>query len=423
MEELSGIGEGIPIYNWATNVEDEALVQIKSVSNLPRAYHHVALMPDGHLGYGMPIGGVAALDKAICPNMVGVDIGCGMVAVKTSIRVEQITRDNIIAIRRYIKNMVPVGEGNIYKASSINLEKWDGFDDFFNKHERSLTGKSWWTPNIWKWASYSLGTLGGGNHFMEIQAGHDGYIWMMAHSGSRNLGYKIASYYHNIAKEFNELWDTSLPINKNGNKVVELSYLPTQTPEAGRYIRDMSFALRFAEENRRRIMNCMKKAFVQVMRNMGWDNTSFDDEVNIHHNFAEIENHFGKNVWVHRKGATQARAGKRGIILGSQGTASYIVEGLNNPLSFNSCSHGAGRVLGRREACRRLNAEEETKKMGDVIFDSWKDTEVKIDGEKRTVPNLEEASGAYKNIDEIMEAQKDLVKIITKLTPLGVIKG
>lgn len=242
----------------------------------------------------------------------------------------------------------------------------------------------------------------------------------MVHSGSRNLGARIAKYYHELAVKFNTMWDTALPIDKDGKKVFDLAYLPTKVKEAGWYIRDMGFALKFAQENRYRMMKALVTSVKTVM---GIESQLIRQIINIHHNYAVLENHFGRNVWVHRKGATSAKKGELGIIPGSQGTASYIVRGLGNPDSFMSCSHGAGRVLGRKEACRQLNAEEETTKMGNVVFDSWDTVKVKIEGEKVEVPDLEEASGAYKNIDEVMNAQQDLVEIVTKLNPLGVIKG
>lgn len=336
-----------------------------------------------------------------------------MCAVRTNFKADQLIREHIIAIRRLIKKQIPTGEGNIHKDE----KKWDGFTNFMDKHCKVST-IGWWTPKVWKWAKRSLGTLGSGNHFAEIQVGDDGFVWLMLHSGSRNLGHKIASYYHNIAKRFNELWDTELPKDHEGKKITDLAYLPIKTPEAGQYIRDMKFALKFAEENRNRMMHIMKRSFTIVV-----GESEFDDPINIHHNYANLENHFGRNVWVHRKGATSAVEGQLGIIPGSQGTASYIVEGLGNLESFKSCSHGAGRILGRKEACRQLDVEEETKKMGDVVFDSWTMTNVKIDGEVKEVSDLEEASGAYKDIEKVMKAQEDLVKIKVRLLPLGVIKG
>jgi len=242
---------------------------------------------------------------------------------------------------------------------------------------------------------YQLGTLGGGNHFIEIQKGSDGHIWVMIHSGSRNLGYKVANQYNEEANELNEKWHTSVP------KEHQLAFLPVDSQLGKEYMTEMNYCVDFALANRKLMMDRILDIF----------GVEHDPMINIAHNYASLENHFGKNVFIHRKGATLAREGTVGIIPGSMGTKSYIVEGLGNKESFESCSHGAGRKMGRGEAIRSLNLEEEQAKMEGVL------------GKPRTQQDLEEAPGAYKDIDVVMDNQKDLVKILVELRPLGVIKG
>jgi tRNA-splicing ligase RtcB len=252
-------------------------------------------------------------------------------------------------------------------------------------------------------AKRQLGTLGGGNHFIEIQKGDEGKIWLMIHSGSRNFGYKIAGHYHEKAMAFCEKHHISLP-DRN------LAYLPMDAREAQEYKEAMEFALSFARANRESIKErCMEIMHIAT-------NCQNIAEIDIHHNYAAQEKHFGRSVIVHRKGATSAMKGQLGIIPGSMGTASYIVRGKGNPESFMSCSHGAGRAMGRNDANRRLILEDARAAMKGVVFDGWKS------GRKKKI-DLSEAPQAYKNIETVMESQKNLVEIQTKLLPLGVVKG
>lgn len=253
-------------------------------------------------------------------------------------------------------------------------------------------------------ASKQLGTLGGGNHFIEIQKGDDGYIWFMIHSGSRNIGKKIADHYNKIAKQLNAQWRSAV------DPKWDLAFLPIDDIQFDHYMAEMQYAVEFALQNRHAMATEVEEAILEVE---GLGNVKFGEYINIAHNYAAWENHNGKNMIVHRKGATQAREGQIGIIPGSQGTASYIVEGLGNPKSLMSCSHGAGRTMGRNQARKNLDLEAEKKRLDDLgIVHSI-----------RTEKDLDEAASAYKDIDEVMENQKDLVKIVTKLTPLGVVKG
>jgi len=376
----------IPIKSWCKDVEPGAMEQAINLANLPFAYRHVCLMPDTHQGYGMPIGGVLATDGVVISNAVGVDIGCGMCVVNTNYK-DEMPQEKVKAILNFIRQLIPVG----FKHHSED-QPWSGFDD---------------APDIpiiqqeLKSARKQIGTLGGGNHFIEIQKGDDGNVWLMIHSGSRNFGYKIAKEYHDKAKALCEKWRSDIPHK-------DLSFLPLDFQEGQEYLTAMNYALEFARENRRQMMTHFMRA-VSGATGMDFSWSPLD----VHHNYARMENHFGKNVMVHRKGATSARAGEVGIIPGSQGTASYIVEGLGNPESFTSCSHGAGRAMGRKQAQRELNLEEQQALMdGQGIVHSV-----------RNASDLDEAPGSYKDIEDVMESQSDLVKITVKLRPLGVLKG
>jgi tRNA-splicing ligase RtcB len=382
--------EKLPIKLWLDDIEPGALAQARNLANLPFTFKHVALMPDAHEGYGMPIGGVLATTGVIVPNAVGVDIGCGMCAIKTSL--SEITTETIKTIMSGIRELVPLG-----------------FDHHASRQDETLMPS---TDNIiengvverqYLAALKQIGTLGGGNHFIEIQKGSDGYIWIMIHSGSRNIGLKVAEHYNKLAKRLNEMWFTSVDASK------DLAYLPIETQEAINYMKEMQYCVDFAFANRKLMMDNIMGVFGKIV---GSDFAALDF-INIAHNYARWENHFGKNVLVHRKGATSAKEGETGIIPGSQGTKSYIVKGLGNPLSFTSCSHGAGRKMGRKQAIRDLDLAAEIARLD----------EQGIVHAIRTKSDLDEAPGAYKSIDVVMENQKDLVEILVELTPLAVIKG
>jgi tRNA-splicing ligase RtcB len=379
--------EKIPIKCWLDDIEDNALVQAQNLANLPFVFKHVALMPDCHAGYGMPIGGVLTTKGVVIPNAVGLDVGCGCCLIQSNLR--DISREDLKKVMDRIKRDVPVGFNHQKKEQDISLMPVCSEDHPVVMREFDK-------------ARYQLGTLGGGNHFIEIQRGSDGYIWIMIHSGSRNLGKQVADYYNKEAVRLNEMWFSK--VEKN----VELAFLPMSTDIGKQYFAEMQYCVDFALSNRRLIMENIKKCFMKVFPEI-----QFDEMVNIAHNYAAYEHHFGENVIVHRKGATYAGKDNIGIIPGSQGTKSYLVRGLGNPESFLSCSHGAGRRMGRKEAQRSLNLEDEIKMMNDKGI---------LHGIK-TVNDLDEAAGAYKDIDVVMENQKDLVEIVIEFTPIGVIKG
>jgi tRNA-splicing ligase RtcB (3'-phosphate/5'-hydroxy nucleic acid ligase) len=395
MYRLHEDGMNVPAYIWAKegSIETAAIEQLKAVSRLPFAFHHTVLCPDGHAGYGMPIGGVIACDGAVIPNAVGVDIGCGMMATKTTLRFDDLDLSVLPKIIASIQRDVPVGFNH-----HRDDQPWEGFD---RAPDIPVVQKELAS------ARKQLGTLGGGNHFIEIQAGDDGHVWLMLHSGSRNFGYKIAEEYNTLATKFCEMWHSSIPPVRGDDG---LAFLPTETDAAQEYIAAMRYAMGFAQENRAQMMAC-------VVREFGYYTGATSLEtINIHHNFASLEHHFGRDVWVHRKGATQARKGQMGIIPGSMGISSYIVRGLGNADSFQSCSHGAGRATGRMEFSRTHTVEDCDKEMAGIVFGGW-------GKDRKGRPDLSEAPSAYKSIDDVIAAQTDLVEIVTKLTPLAVLKG
>lgn len=393
-------GLRIPIKSWCANTESGAMVQAENLAKHPVLAHHVALMPDCHQGYGMPIGGVIAAKDAVIPAAVGVDIGCGMVAVETDVPAERLAEMSFRrAIQEKLKERIPVGEGTSHKEQ----QEWDGFEEYLEHNGQvadfanALDRKN-------------LGTLGGGNHFLEIQKSDSGFVWLMIHSGSRNLGKRIEEFYHRRAATLNERYHVALADP-------DLAFLPVQEKEGHDYFRDMQFALKYAFENRQRMMKVLKETFVEFV-----PETQFLREVNIHHNYAAFEEHFGETLCIHRKGATSAKPDEIGIIPGSMGTASYIVRGLGNPQSFMSCSHGAGRRMSRLAACRDLTVEECDAAMTGIVCERWQPYR-KYGKINKGYLDLSEAPQAYKAIDEVIAAESDLVEPLVRLTPLAVLKG
>jgi tRNA-splicing ligase RtcB len=383
--------ENLPIKLWLDEPEEGAMKQALNLANLPFAFKHICLMPDTHQGYGMPIGGVLAADNVIVPNAVGVDIGCGMCAVKTNIAVDSLERKQLTQIMTGVREVIPLG-----------------FDHHKERQDEALMPQGYNLDQLvivkrqYLAALKQLGTLGGGNHFIELQRGDDGFLWIMVHSGSRNFGLQVAEYYNKVAKKLNEIYYASV------NPKADLAFLPFETDEAHQYYKEMQYCTEFALANRKLMMERIQQVATSVFSHI-----VYEPMINIAHNYAAWEKHFDKKVIVHRKGATSAKKGEMGIIPGSQGTKSYIVEGLGNPKSFMSCSHGAGRVMSRTAAIRNLNLEEEQRKLDDLgIIHSI-----------RHKDDLEEASSAYKDISQVMAFQSDLVKIKVELSPLAVIKG
>jgi tRNA-splicing ligase RtcB len=386
-----------PVKLWLDDLEDSAWAQTRNLANLPFVYKHVAIMADAHPGYGMPIGGVLACEGVVIPNAVGVDIGCGMCAVKTSLN--SINRQQLIRILgsqkegKGIRATIPTGFRHHKKAEDADLMPALSSLD---KLKKSVV------RDLFQAGRKQLGTLGGGNHFIEIQQGDDGHVWLMVHSGSRNIGLKVARHYNQLACRLNEKWRSSVPPKW------QLAFLPLDSSRAWNYIAEMRYCVDFALASRTRMMERLQEAVSEAVPEV-----SFLQFINIAHNYAAMEHHFGKDVMVHRKGATRARSGEYGIIPGSQGSRSFIVKGKGNPDSFSSCSHGAGRVLGRKQAQRTLDLAREQKQL-DALG---------VLHELRGKRNLDEAPGAYKDIETVMESQQDLVDIEVALTPLAVVKG
>lgn len=400
----------VPIKVWLESkeqLEESCLEQAFHLARLPFIHKWVSLMPDTHTGKGMPIGGVIATDGVIIPNAVGVDIGCGMIFVPVNVRladIKEVQTGNGSLIQLIIGDIlrnIPVGY-NSYKQkqvsevldrANLDMEKY--------KPDESLV------PLI-EDGYYQVGTLGGGNHFIELQVDEEGYLGIMIHSGSRHLGKEICDYFHKKALELNEKWYSQVPSE------YRLAFLPVDTFEGQQYINWMNLALDYAYENRQRMMEKTMELVKKHIEKYTGIEVSFGEVINCHHNYAALENHYDKNVWVHRKGATRAREGEIAVIPGAMGSYSYVVEGLGNKESFCSSSHGAGRAYSRKGAMEQFSVEQ-------VILD-LREQEVVLGKHKKTdVP--EECRFAYKDIDMVMENQKDLVKPLKKLKTVGVVKG
>lgn len=379
---------------WLDTIEDGAMEQIRNIANLPFVHQWVAVMPDSHQGYGMPIGGVVALRNVVSPNMVGVDIGCGMCAVNTHIKTDKVTEEQLKEILGGIRKVVPVGLAH-------HKEKQD--ESLMPNPTNKMLGSV--VASEYNNALTQIGTLGGGNHFIELQKSDQGELWIMIHSGSRNLGKKVCDTYNELAVELSKKWYIPNVVEQ------DLAYLPVDTEEGQMYIKEMQYCVDFAFANRKLMMDRVKECVKGVLGDY-----QPDEMINIAHNYAGLEHHMGKNVWVHRKGATRAYKDELGIIPGSMGTKSYIVRGLGNPLSFKSCSHGAGRVMSRSKASQTLTLEEVEKSMEGVVYGRWgKDRKGNLD--------FGEAPQAYKDISTVMSNQADLVEIMVELKPLAVVKG
>ncbi len=377
---------------WLDDIEPGALEQAKNLANLPFAFSHISIMPDAHQGFGMPIGGVLATGGVVIPNAVGVDIGCGISAIRTSVK--KISSTDVRGILNGIRRIIPVGFAHHKREQDESLMPERSFFSF---------SKGMVVNREYGSALRQIGTLGGGNHFVEIQKGSDGFIWIMVHSGSRNIGYKVAEYYNKIAKEQTGKGRQRIPPKW------DLAYLISGSDEERKYLDEMKYCMDFAFSSRKLMIERAKKVFTD---NMGIE-VGYDNFINIAHNYAASEKHFGIQVIVHRKGATSAKKGETGVIPGSQGAPSFIVRGKGNPDSFMSCSHGAGRKMGRKQAIRELDLEYEREKL----------EKKGIIHSLHSRKDLDEAGGAYKDIHIVMKNQRDLVEIITELTPLGVIKG
>ncbi len=378
--------------------------------NLPSVYKWVCLMPDTHVGKGMPIGGVLATKDIIVPEAVGVDIGCGMNFVSTNIKLEVmkgILTDNgtlIQAIIGRIMRAVPVGrEKHAVKQSCDLLERVysdpEGYRDYRDLPELYAVLEDGY---------YQIGTLGGGNHFIELQEDEEGYLCIMIHSGSRHIGSAVCEYFDKVAMEENLHEKNSIAINS------VLPYLHCNSSAGQAYIKWMHLAMEYAFENRKRMMENVKQCVKDVLEKFLSKEVVFSKEINCHHNYAALETHYGEQVWVHRKGAIKAMQGELSVIPGAMGSYSYVVEGRGNKESFCSASHGAGRTYSRMSAMEKFSAQQ--------VMEDLKERGVVL-GAKKKYKVAEECRFAYKDIEEVMDQQRDLVVPVKRLKTVGVIKG
>lgn len=378
------------------SIEPEAMEQIENTSTVPFLFHHVAVMPDTHYGKGSTVGTVLPTKGAIIPAAVGVDIGCGMIAVKTNLTREQL--GDLSVIRHSIERSIPMSAGkfnkDITESAQIRIKELEVLAGELDMDKKFGT-------NNWR---HQLGTLGGGNHFIEICLDTEETVWVTLHSGSRGIGNKIGNYYITKAQELCESMFINLPDK-------DLAYLPEGTPLFDDYIRDLRWAQKFALLNREEMLDRVLKDISHAIYKENGHQKDFEvSRINCHHNFTQIENHFGHNVWITRKGAIQAKEGMKGMIPGSMGTRSYIVTGLENKMSFHSAPHGAGRRMSRSKAQAKFTMEDFDKAMVGIEH-------------RRSEVLIDELPMAYKDIDEVMENAKELVSIEATLKQILNVKG
>lgn len=401
------INKPIKIWTDRDSIESSCLEQAKNLSKLPFAHKHIALMPDTHMGKGMPIGGVIACENAVIPNAVGVDIGCGMGFVQTDIPVsvlrETMTGSGTLlhAIIGDILRNIPTGfshykqpqPSEVLDRAKAEADKYEADKDLIPKIDEGY---------------YQVGTLGGGNHFIELQQDDDGLCTIMLHSGSRHFGNIVGQYFNQTAYELNERWHSTV------DPSWRLPFLPADSDEGKRYLNWMQLSMDYAYENRSVMMTKVKEIFAKYVQKYTGVIPNFSCEINCHHNYAALENHFGTDVWVHRKGAVSAKDGELSIIPGSMGSYSYIVRGKGNPESFMSSSHGAGRRYSRTAAVQTFPV--------DKVMNDLKLLNVVL-GKRNKSDVAEESHFAYKDIDEVMSNQSDLTEPVKRLFTVGVVKG
>lgn len=386
----------VPVKIWTNDIEPEALQQLKNLARLPFiAKQGVACMPDVHAGIGSTVGTVIATDKAIIPAAVGVDIGCGMVATRLSLKASQLP-DSLAELRSAIEAVVPCGTGGNHKkfvkGFNFGAVRYvpDSVSKIFGGDATKAMDK----------AFHQLGTLGSGNHFIELCIDENQDVWIMLHSGSRGIGNMIGSYYITKGKELMEQFHITLPDG-------DLAYLPQGTDVFADYVEAVQWAQDYAMENRKemlkQVLDCVRKV-IPIQFGIT------EEAINCHHNYVEQENHFGRNLWVTRKGAIRAREGDLGIIPGSMGQRSYIVRGKGNAESYCSCSHGAGRAMSRSAARKRFTVADLVAQTAGV--ECRKDDAV-----------LDEIPSSYKNIDEVMANQTSLVDVVHVLKQIMCVKG
>ncbi|WP_344251792.1 RtcB family protein [Brevibacterium sanguinis] len=381
------------LYNWASILEPDTRAQAGSTAAMPFVHPHLALMPDAHLGKGATVGSVIPTDGAIIPAAVGVDIGCGMIAVRTQWTGVDLYEvggvPGVTKLREDIESRIPLSAGNYNdEVDPVTAAKriWE-LEDMWEQDVWPVRGDEQY-PDVYasNWRR-QLGTLGSGNHFIEITLDEDSRVWAFLHSGSRGIGNQIARHHIKVATELMKKWWIDLP-------EPDLAYLVEGTPEFDHYIAELNWAQHFALLNREEMMD---RVLTALALHMGTEVVE-GQRINCHHNFTQKEHHFGRNLWISRKGAISAREGQLGLIPGSMGTASYVVEGLGNAMSFNSSPHGAGRTYSRSKARKMFTRDQLREAMVGI---EYRDTDAFID----------EIPQAYKPIDQVMDDAKDLVKI------------
>ena len=400
-EEVAG---GVPVKMWTRGVpvEDEAKKQLANAARLPVVFKHIAAMPDVHLGIGATVGSVIPTLKAIIPAAVGVDIGCGMMAAKTTLRAEDLP-DNLGPLRSAIERSVP--HGSTPRNRGRDQGSWENPPETVDQIWATLAGEFDALCEIHPRLKNTnnrkhLGTLGSGNHFIEVCLDEVGFVWFMLHSGSRGVGNAIGTHFIELAKKDAERHERNLPDR-------DLAYFEEGAQYFGDYVRAVSWAQQFAQRNREVMMTNLIATVRQVIAKPF---ESHVEAVNCHHNYVQKERHFGEDVFVTRKGAVSAKKGQMGIIPGSMGARSFIVRGLGNPESFDSCSHGAGRVMSRTKARKLFTVADQVQATEGV--ECRKDADV-----------IDEIPMAYKDIDAVMAAQSDLVEIVHTLKQVVCVKG
>lgn len=395
---------GVPIKMWTRGVpvEDEARKQLSNAARLPVVFKHIAAMPDVHVGIGATIGSVIPTLRAIIPAAVGVDIGCGMMACKTTLRANDLP-DNLAPLRSAIERAVPHGGGP--RSRGRDPGSWENPPETVDQVWAGLVSEFEQLcelhPRLRNTNNHKhLGTLGTGNHFIEVCLDEEGFVWFMLHSGSRGVGNAIGTHFIALAKKDAERHQRNLPDK-------DLAYFEEGAQYFGDYVRAVGWAQKFAARNREVMM---ANLIATVRKAIAKPFEAHVEAVNCHHNYVQKERHFGEDVFVTRKGAVSARRGEMGIIPGSMGARSYIVRGLGNPESFESCSHGAGRVMSRTQAKKQFTVADQVQATAGV--ECRKDANV-----------IDEIPMAYKDIDAVMQAQADLVEVVHTLKQVVCVKG
>jgi len=382
------------LISWASILDPKTAEQAKVTATLPFIYPHIALMPDAHLGKGATVGSVIPTEKAIIPAAVGVDIGCGMIAVQTQWTEDEVrAAGSLTELRQRIEKAIPLSAGRYNHDLTATAQS-----RIAQLEQRAFELKVKPDNYAGHWR-YQLGSLGSGNHFIEISRDENAQVWLFLHSGSRGVGNRIAQHHITVARRLMERYWISLPDP-------DLAYLVEETPEFWAYMNDLRWAQDFALANREEMMDRVIAAIENQMQAA----ISEQQRINCHHNFTQKERHYSKEVWVSRKGAISANNGEPGLIPGSMGTASYVVTGKGNPVSLNSSPHGAGRNYSRNEARRTFTMADLEKAMGDIEY-------------RHTTAFIDEIPAAYKPIDQVMADSADLVEIKHTLSQIVNVKG